>query len=360
MTKIKVAFYSHQIDFAGTWRSHERIADILQRDPRFKVSILYADTVEHNRLQAAKEILLNCNFVQFKRSLQKTGPNEGWRPLTEDIGRVAKENDIHILHFARSGYYEWPFTSRICPVQVETNIFGYRDTSPYLDGTIFIGRCLMMPENKNSVLIPNPIPGPSTSYEDLKCLRSDLQLSEDMLVFGRIGRPANFTPISLIAYKAFIKNYTWRSKYLLLGGCDDTRRCVQQLGLESDVIFLDCTNEDSYIERFHKTIDVFAHYRSDGEICSTAIAQAMMYGKPVITHIAGKNGQIEWLGTGGFYAKDSNEYYKAMVALADQDVRRDMSFKAKNFATSNFEQKTIVEKVIEFYLSVARSKNCEF
>ena len=305
-------------------------------------------------------MLNNCNFIPFERSFEKTGSTEGWRPISTNFSEVVKENDIHILHFARSGYYEWPFTERISPVQIETNIFGYRDDSPFLDGTIFIGRCLGLSESATSKLLPNPIPSPSATYEDVEDLRKELCIEEDTLVFGRIGRPANFTPISLIAYDSFRRNYAGKSKYLIVGGCDEAKHCVEQLNLKKDVIFLDCTNDDDYIERFHKTIDVFAHYRSDGEICSTAISQAMMYGRPVITHVAGKNGQIEWLDAGGFYARDVNDYLKAMLVLADQKVRDEMSGKAKSFATKNFEQKTIASKVVEFYLGVARNKHCEF
>lgn len=357
---VNVAFYSHTIDFAGTWRSHERIAEILQHDPRFNVSVMYSPAVEHNRLQESKKILEKCNFVQFERSLQKTGAGDGWRPLSSNIESIVKDNNIHIFHFARSGYYEWPFTSRIAPVHIETNIFGYDDASPYLDGSIFIGKCLGISESSRSILLPNPIPPPSKDYEDLQSLRQELGISKDAIVFGRVGRPANFTPISLLAYEAFKRNYAGNSKYLIMGGCEDTKRCVDQLGLKDDVIFVDCTNDDEYIEKFHKTIDVFAHYRSDGEICSTALAQAMMCGIPAITHVAGRNGQIEWLGDGGFYARDPSDYFKAMMVMSDENHRLDIAKKAKKFAASNFDQKTIVNKVIEFYLNIARSKNCEF
>ena len=32
MRKIKILFYSHTIDFAGTWRSHERVLLMLNKE----------------------------------------------------------------------------------------------------------------------------------------------------------------------------------------------------------------------------------------------------------------------------------------------------------------------------------------
>lgn len=344
---MKIGLYSHNIDFAGTWRSHERIAEVLQTEPSISVSIFYSPDVENNRLSEARRVLHSCEFVPFSRSREKTGPTDGYAPLSSNIRSIVQHCKIDIMHFARSGYYEWPFNGRLAPVQVETNIFGYSDNSGFLDGSIIIGRCLGLSENPSRVLIPNPIPAPSPHYESLTSLREELGINEEALVFGRIGRPANFTPIAFEAFDEFRKHR--KSKYIIIGPCDDARRFVHQRSMQKDVIFLDCTNDDSFIERFHKTIDVFAHYRSDGEICSTAIAQAMMYGIPVITHVAGHNGQIEWLGDGGVYARTPQEYLNAMLEMTLKDRYLSMSDRSKRFAESNFDQRVVSLRILDFY-----------
>jgi glycosyltransferase involved in cell wall biosynthesis len=355
---INVAFYSHTIDFAGTWRSHERLAEVLQHDKNFNVYILYSPNIENNRLNESKKILNNCKFVEFSRSLEKTDAELGWKPYSTNFSDVVKENKIQILHFARSGYYEWPFTERLATIQVETNIFGYKDNSNYLDGTIFIAKCLGINEGNTSILVPNPIP-PVIRKKEIS-LRKEINIEEDTLVFGRIGRPANFSSISLVAFKAFKKVYKGKSKYIIIGPCKEAIKVVDELGLKEDVIFLDCTNDDALIEKFHETIDIFAHYRSDGEIHSTAISQAMMHGIPVITHFAGKNGQIEWLGPGGYFARNEEDYLKAMIVLSNQEHRKEIQEKAKIFAIENFEQASVVRKVKDFYLRILKVKNCEF
>lgn len=349
--KRKIAFYSHVIDFAGTWRAHERIIEKLQHDERFEVCVLYARNIENNRLNIARRLLYKCEFIPFDRSLEKTGPEEGYSPLTDDFSRTVERNNIEIIHFARSGYYEWPFNRRVAKTQIETNIFGYRDESGLVDGTIYISKSFGFSDSSSTRLIATPVPGPTEKYHTLSDLRKDFGIEDETLVFGRIGRPDNFTPI---AFEAFAKcRKIVKCKYIVIGGCDYSRKAVRSLEADDDVIFLDCTNDDEYIERFHKTIDVFAHYRSDGEICSSSLAHAMMYKIPIITHFAGRNGQAEWLGPGGACVSNSQEYLSAMLSLSKKDLRERVGDSARTFALQTFDQEVIAKQAASFYLEIA-------
>lgn len=352
---IKLGLYSHTIDYAGTWRSHERIAEVLQHNPEYDVTVFYTDAVENNRLDVAKKVLHACKFVPFERSHKRLGPETGYVACQSDIDTVVKSQGIDVFHFARSGYYEWPLTTCMAPVQVETNIFGYEDPSEHLDGSIVISESLRLPLNDRREVIYNPIPRASDRFEKIPSLRSDLGLSEEAVVFGRIGRPSNFTPISLIAFSELVKTDP-TARYVIVGPCEDTRRCVSQLGLSSEVVFLDPTNDDDMIERFHKTIDVFAHYRSDGETFGTAIAQAMMYGIPVITHYAGQNGQALTIGRGDYCVSSTSEYLAVMMRLIDRKVISDLGNIARDYAQKNYDQKTVVDKIDAFYRKIGEVK----
>ena len=358
MSKIKIAFYSHQIDFAGTWRSHERKAEILQKDDKFEVYILYAENIENNRLETSKKILHSCKFLSFQRTKEKSGPNSGYCPIQTNLSQIVKQNKIDIFHFARSGYYEWPFTERISPIQIETNVFGYRDFSPYLDGSIIITKRFGIPESFNTKLIHYPIPKPTSNFDSLESLRKEFNIEENEIVFGRSGRPDNFSPIALMSFKR-LKEKTKKGKYLIMGPCSQTIGLVNDLNLQKDVIFMDCTNDDVLIERFHKTIDVFAHYRSDGETFGAAIAQAMMYGIPVITHFAGQNAQADTIGNGGFCVNSTEEYEKCMEFLLLKENIISMGKLAKNFANENYEQSKIASEVKDFYFKIALNKGIE-
>jgi len=358
MTKIKVAFYSHQIDFAGTWRSHERIAEILQEDEYFDIYILYAEKIDNNRLNISKKILHSCKFLPFSRTKERMGAGLGYPPVQTNLSQIVRQNKIDIFHFARSGYYEWPFIERISPIQVETNIFGYKDSSPHIDGSIIITKRFGIAENANTRLIYNPIPEPSSNFRFINSLRAEFGINENEVVFGRSGRPDNFSPIALMSFKR-LKINTGEGKYLIMGPCNQTTKLVNDLGLKQDVIFIDCTNNDITIERFHKTIDVFAHYRSDGETFGTAIAQAMIYGIPIITHFAGQNAQFDTIGPGGFCVNSAEEYLKCMEFFLKKENITLVGNLAKKFATENYEQRKIAAKVKNFYLRILQNKGIE-
>lgn len=350
---IKIGFYSHTIDFAGTWRSHERIIQELEKDSRFKTYILYCENVVNNRLDICREILANTTFVPFTRSMQKTGPEQGYTPIETNFKEVCQKLELDVLHFARTGYFEWPFNDRHAKLQVETNIFGQDDISPFLDRSIAIATVLTQIKKKPAdALIPNPIPFKSKDYDSLEDLRTEYGFERDDIVLGRIGRPANFHPVALTAFAA-VKKTVPNLKYLIVGGCDTAKAFVQQNNIK-DVVFVPATNNDEWIERFHKTIDVFAHYRSDGEIHSTALAQSLMYDVPVITHIAGLNGQVESIGPGGFCANSVEEYTNVLkqFALMPAAKRKSIANKGRIYTEQRSAQdkigKILAEKYIEW------------
>ena len=62
MKKIKILFYSHTIDYGGTWRSHERILLNLNPD-LFDVYVFYNPNQDNNRLDYLKTKLIKCRWV---------------------------------------------------------------------------------------------------------------------------------------------------------------------------------------------------------------------------------------------------------------------------------------------------------
>jgi nitrogen fixation NifU-like protein len=73
MKKIKILFYSHTIDYAGTWRSHERILLSLNKE-KFDVYVFYNPNQNNNRLDFLRTKLDNNKIIPFFASLEKLGP----------------------------------------------------------------------------------------------------------------------------------------------------------------------------------------------------------------------------------------------------------------------------------------------
>jgi glycosyltransferase involved in cell wall biosynthesis len=336
MKKIKILFYSHTIDYGGTWRSHERI--LLNLNPElFDVFVCYNPNQDNNRLNFLKTKLTNNQLIPFNASLNKLGSDKGYPYQYTNFTEIVESYNFDIIHFARSGYFEWPFNQRLCPIQVETNIFGGKDNSEFLDCSVTISDKVTNIRNGSDYMIYNPIPLPLNSTDNLKL---EYNIPEDYFVFGRVGRKDNFHPISLNSLKK-IKELGYRFKYIIIGACNQTINLINHLELNNECIVIEPTNDDELIHKFHNTIDMFLHYRSDGETFGTAIAQSMIYGKPVISHFAGYNAQDEIIKDGGFVCNNENEYAESIINLCDnKDLYNKISNNAKNRAL-DFEEKKI-------------------
>lgn len=355
MKKIKILFYSHVINYAGTWRSHERIIEKLDQD-LFEPYVLYWEDGDHDdRLNNVEKIIGSHRLIPFRRSWEKAGPEKGWCPVWSDFSELVKKLNLGIMHFARSGYYEWPFIERLAPLQVETNIFGHRDTSPFLDKSIAICHYIAHVRGTTDAVIYNPIPDGITAGDNL---RRDFGIPENALVFGRIGRPANFHSIALQAFDYLVRRYG-NLFYIIIGPCNRTKAFIEARKIPN-IILIEPTSDDGFIERFHRTIDIMLHYRSDGEVHSTALAQAMMYSIPAISHTTSQhNGQIETIGEAGGVARDLNEYISLAEELVrNSEWRRTLSETARKIALERYEQnkivKTIQDKYFRWYSEIGK------
>lgn len=342
--KIKILFYSHTIDFAGTWRSHERILLNLDRN-KFDPYVFYTPNQDNNRLDFIKENLENEKIIPFEATTEKLGPETGYSYRQSNFIELARTMKFDIIHFARSGYYEWPFIERISPIQIETNIFAGRDHSMYLDYSVAICNRISQLRNGSDKVIYNPIPLPLDNMDNLK---SELNIPSDYYIFGRIGRPANFNPISFLALGK-LKSLGYKFKYIIVGACSNAMNAIRQLRLEENCIILDITNDDFLIHKFFNTIDVFLHYRSDGECHSTAIGQSLIYGKPVISHFAGYNGQYETIGKGGKVCHNEDDYLSFLLSLLNNKTFYEEVREHAKKRGLDFEQDKIVRQWEEIY-----------
>lgn len=347
MKKIKILFYSHTIDFAGTWRSHERILLNLDRN-KFDVFVFYNPNCDNNRLEFLKS-KLGDNLIPFSASKTRLGPEYGYPYESSDFISKAKEMKFDIIHFARSGYYEWPFIERISPIQVETNIFGGRDNTKYLDCSVTICNTINDIRGGSDYIVYNPIPNKIDNQDSLK---EEMCIPDDYIIFGRIGRPANFHPIALESVKILKDSGFYKFKFIIIGACDMTKKMIIDYELSDNCIILDTTNDDNYIHKFLNTIDIFLHYRSDGECHSTAIAQAMIYGKPIVSHRAGYNGQYETIKDGGYVAQSKKDYSEYLSYLIkNKDFYKIVSEKSK-LRGMDFEEDKIVKKWENIYYTL--------
>lgn len=159
--------------------------------------------------------------------------------------------------------------------------------------------------------ISHPIIIPDYNKIDI---RKKFGIDTDCFVFGLHQRDNDyiFSEIPLNAY-AEVENEN--TAFIMCGGSKKYREQAECLGLKN-VYFIDATDSNDIIYSFLESIDVYAHGRFDGELNSTAIAEAMYFSLPIITHPSDVyNGQLEVIDGNGFSAQNAHEYADKMRDL---------------------------------------------
>lgn len=193
--------------------------------------------------------------------------------------------ELDILNTHRSGNDGWflpnfertSFNFKV----VETNFHGYNQTKS--DMRVYPSDSLLEKLQPCSIpfkVIPNPILTKVTNGD----LRQELGIG-NKFVYGRIARPdANiYTPINLQSYQRIQNEDTC---FLYFAPNPKARVDAENLGL-NNIIFMDPTSDEEVVSKFYNTIDVLCHSNSLGETFGNTIAEAMINGKPIITHIGG-------------------------------------------------------------------------
>jgi glycosyltransferase involved in cell wall biosynthesis len=147
-------------------------------------------------------------------------------------------------------------------------------------------------------------------------LREKLGIPQEAFVYGFHQRNDDgiFSPVSLAAYAHLQDENTY---FILLGGSQRHRRLALELNLKN-VFFVDFSARVEDIHDFLGALDVYTHARSDGEVCSASIIEAMYNGLPVVTHPAQNMGHGEQIECCGKMAWSMEEYVDEMRKLKNE------------------------------------------
>ncbi len=195
-------------------------------------------------------------------------------------------------------------------------------------------------------IIPPIVKVPSKSdLGKMDDLRDELNIPKNALVFGIHQREGVGNNIALEAYcRAKIDN----SFYIVLGGSQIHRDNYNQ----DNIMFLNHTSDIMMIHRFLKTLDVYAHCRTDGEVCSACIIEAMYHGLPIISHVGyGPNyGHLEQLEGCGYVANEVDDYTSEILKMESKEYRSSLSEKV----SAQYRKKYDYDLVILKYLAMLK------
>ena len=158
-----------------------------------------------------------------------------------------------------------------------------------------------------------------------------------------------FSPMPLEAYDEIQNDDT---AFLILGGSSNHRKQAKDYGLKN-VKFLDTTSDIPLIHKFLNTLNVYAHGRSDGEQCSSAIIEGLSHSLPMISHTAPSMGQKEQIGDAGEIVEGYEEYAQAMKnMMSNKNYYVVCKLNAEKRYREIFDVPSIMKKFINLYREV--------
>lgn len=344
--KIKIAIIkTNGLSSGGTEKFLQTIAAGLPKD-EFEVDYYFSGQ-DQNKTQYL--IDNEVNLIKFKTSKPRVHREKIWLDET-DFFKVFKGADL--IQKASCGLFEEPF----CSIKNIPII----DSLHYVvgvDNQFNISRVMHISEfskrkwiehggdESRIVMASHPIIIPDVNLSDLK---SQLGL-EGKFIYGFHQRNDNAI-FSEIPLKAFKEVQNDLNAFILLGGGDLYKKQAEQLGLEN-VYFLEHTSNINQVHSFLKMLDVYAHGRRDGELNSTAIAEAMHYGKPIVSHTSTEfNGHVECISNAGFVLKTVSEYAGKLQEIEqDKNLYNNLSNNAKKQFEKLYDYETQMNNIISIY-----------
>lgn len=306
--KVKILHHSNQLGIGGTEKCMQYFLEYLKgagHDCWCMHNRLLTDRCGRTREALLTELLGAERVVSYSSE----------KDFFDKIASIRPD----IFHAHRSGGAEFPLVQALSDFAgkiVETNVFGGRDKSDFIDMTLYVnvglrraGRGIM----RRKHILFNPVKMPAHS----RTMRSKLGISQSTFVMGRIGRPDDriFDPISLLALKNLEDSGVKDILYLVQSPPPVMISAAREIGVKNVRFLNESIVGEEDVTEFFNTIDVLAHARRDGETFGLNIAEAMIHGKPVVSHKSRvSNGHAEFVRVCGFMAPvDGHAEYAAFI-----------------------------------------------
>lgn len=366
---IRVVHHSKTLGYAGTDRTAQLFVKYLNRIPGIEAYLVYRKDDDTSRLDECRDSIGEQFLIPYEHQHQPKAPPP-YFPKSDNLASVLADLKPDIFHIHRGGHPEWPGMKSIYPPAkiVETNIFAGVDRSPDIDCHIYISNFIAtrahMQGGAPGPILMNPTERPwvmdigeKNVAEGRGYALNNLELPEDALLLGRVGRPDNFDPIALKAFQSIMDRHP-NAYYLVVNGCERWKQTSEQLGLYGRIKFLDPIIDDAALSMFYSLIDVYAHARVDGECQPCNLNEAMYHGLPIVTHVADTyQGHVEQVteSQAGLVAghRDHLEYAAHLDRLlCDEELRVTMGEAGIEWAQENVDAEVVTRKLADIYAGV--------
>ena len=355
---IKVLHYLRHLDIAGTTKT----CQLFFERANCEAILVHEATGDKTRLgefMKAAEGRSDKHIVEIDsyRGDQKN------KPSGEQLQKVINDFEADIIHVYRSGFTEFPSpgVDVYIPHFVETNVFGFIDQNPLVERTLFMSKWLMDNTLRGRTherfdYVNNPVEMPRTD-DTLE------GLSSDAIWLGRCGRPDNgiYNSVNVDAAR-LLRMQGYDVRFLVMAPPSNMIKDLE--AYEIPHCAFSPTTDPLFLSQFYNSVDIYAHARADGETFGVNIAEAMIHGKPVVTHIATPSvpgmgvfqSQTELVddGTTGFIVYNNPaEYADALKKLIDnKEQATAFGMAGKQKAIKEYLTDVCVEKLENIYKEV--------
>lgn len=357
---IRVLHYLRNLGLGGTEKTCQLFFEHATRG-EFQVALAHEATGDKARLGEFQHGAAVVKAPIFQVDSYEDPKHPNGRAL-QNVIDVFKPD---ILHVYRSGFSEYPdpgLDVRV-PHFVETNVFGFVDRNPLIDRTLFMSKWLMDHtlrglEHPRFDFVNNPVEMPVTS------LPLPIRHTwKDATILGRVGRPDNgiYNAVHVEAAR-LLRLQGFDIRFLVVAPPENMTKDLEKAEVPFKVV--QPTTDPLVLSMAYNTMDIYAHARADGETFGVNIAEAMIHGLPVVTHIAVPSFQgmgvfqsqtelVEDSRTGFIVSNDPVLYADALKLLIENPSLR-MRFGEAGFskAVEHYQVSACMRKLERIYREV--------
>jgi glycosyltransferase involved in cell wall biosynthesis len=373
---IKVIFQLNSLGFGGTEKSV--LTFIENFDPgKIEAYVFFNSDIrsvkywfvrfmsafsEHYRSKYQEKYIRNfARIEQFQSALKgRLSIGNGFKAFQKYTERIKPD----IVHFNRGLETDF-YTEKVDKLSkkfklVETNIFGKSANQIYLERLALILFSSHWLQQKSSwatgiytEVLYLPVANLSTSKLRRTRLRELHEIPENAIVLGRLSRPELDNGAFVLETYKKIKRQNSSVILMSLGSSHEFKTVTKE---DKSVVHLPPTVNEEDIASFFSAIDIFLHYRTEGETFGLNIAEAMTAGLPVVTHRSEvDNAQIELVsgyGNCGIVAvkPSPDEYAKATLELINSPSQREtLASNSRALSRDLFTPSYLAKKLEQFY-----------
>lgn len=355
---INVAFVKFAgLAGGGTEKYLQTLAANLPKD-KFSVDYYYTEAVpllgnsfvhpstDPDRLKYMQDS--DVNLIEVSLTARDDQRDSYW--VDTDFFDIFDSSKYHLIQTGRFGYKEFPFCDMHDSIFVDSIHSGGQcviEKRDNIKATVLLSNSHVSQwvgnggdDSKARIIPPIVEPLPQATID----LRESFGISKDTVVFGMHQRvdDAIFSSLPLESFSRLHGD----TAYILMGGSERYR---SQASNYENVFFLDFSTIPEDISNFLSSLDVYAHGRLDGEVCSASIIEALSFGLPVISHSAQNNGHQEQIEGCGFFVSSVEEYLESMQLLLDLGNRSRFSYNSVKKYEAIYSLDACIKKYVDLY-----------